>query len=83
MTEQNGHAPQVPPMDPGNRLLADTPSILSVTPANGPTGSKLMLTIRTSSTTLTVLLEKPLAQEWAANINAGCAMMSGIILPGQ
>jgi hypothetical protein len=69
-------------MDPGNPLLAETACFMSVTPANTPGGQRLMVTIRTSTTTLTVLLEKPLAQEWASNINTGCASMSGLIIPG-
>jgi hypothetical protein len=69
-------------MDPGNPLLAETPCFMSVTPANTPNGARLMVTIRTSSATMTVLLEKKLAQEWAANINTGCAGMSGLIIPG-
>lgn len=78
----NGQAPQVPPMDPGNQLLAETPSQLTATPARGPMGPRLMVTIRTSTTTLTVLLEKPTAQDWASTINAGCSGLSGLILPG-
>lgn len=84
MTEQNGQRP-VPttPVDTGNQLLTERPIQLHVTPANTPGGSRLIVTIRTETTTLTGLLTKDIAQDWAATLNAGCANMSGIILPGQ
>jgi len=72
----------VPARDEGNGLLTEVPVAMSVTPVNGPSGSRLMVTVRTTSTTLTVLLPRDVATNWASTINAGVANMSGLILPG-
>lgn len=82
MSGQNGQTPATP-MDTGNPMLTERPIQLYVTPAHTPGGSRLIVTIRTETTTITGLLTKDIAQEWAASLNAGCAQMTGIILPGQ
>ena len=46
---------QAPPVDAGNALLAETPAQLSTALLGTPAGQRMALTIRTASTTLTVL----------------------------
>ena len=66
-----------PPFDPGNQLLAETPSFLTTTLADTPAGQRLMVTVRTTSATTTVLLNGPDAKKWAAQLTAAAANMSG------
>lgn len=65
------------PVDPGNTLLAQSPSALFTTLIDTPAGQRLALTIRTSSATLTVLLEQPDAKAWAGNLTSKASEMSG------
>lgn len=69
-------APQAPPCDPGNTLLAESPALFTVSLADTPAGQRLLVTIRTASTTLTVLLNGSDAKAWAANFSAQAAKMS-------
>jgi hypothetical protein len=70
-----------PPVDPGNQLLAETPAALSTALVGTPGGQRLALTVRTASTTLTLLLSREDAQKWGDQIRAGGDAMSGLILP--
>jgi hypothetical protein len=54
------------PFDPGNSLLAESPAQLCT--ATSADGKRLVMTIRTPTTTLTVLLDKPYGLAWAKNI---------------
>lgn len=84
MSEHNGQAPPPStPMDTGNQLLTERPAQLHVTPANTPGGSRLIATIRTETTTVTVLLPKDMAEQWKQTLGAGIAKMTGLILPGM
>ena len=75
MTEQN-----VPAADPGNQFLSEGPSSLSSTVINTPNGQRLMLTVRTGSTTLTVFLEKQMGESWVKVISDGVTQMSSLVL---
>lgn len=66
-----------PPVDPGNGLLAETPAQQTTALVDTPAGQRLALTIRTPSTTLTILLNKADADTWAANLKNNAAQMSG------
>lgn len=69
-------APQVPPVDPGNQLLAEVPAQLTMAVLGTPQGQRLALTIRTASTTLTVMLAGPDARNWAQMITRAAESMS-------
>ena len=71
----------VPPIDTGNQLLSEVPATFSATPVNGPGGQRLALTIRTASTTLTILLIKDDAGRWRDVMTEGIGKMSGLIVP--
>jgi hypothetical protein len=69
------------PFDAGNRLLDEVPAELTTTIMNGPGGQRLAVTVRTPSTTVTVLLAKDWAERWRDQIASAIASMSGLILP--
>lgn len=69
-------APQVPPVDPGNQLLAEVPALFTTAVLNTPNGQRMALTIRTASTTLTVMLQGPDARNWAKQFTATAESMS-------
>ena len=64
-------------IDAGNNLLDQVTANLSTGTLNGPQGSKLVLTVRTASTTLTVIMDKADGLTWAQNIKNECDKMSG------
>jgi Tfp pilus assembly protein PilN len=68
--------PAPPPLDPGNQLLAETPAQLSIALLETPGGQRLALTIRTPSTTLTVLLAAADAKVWAGSVRQAADSMS-------
>ena len=72
----------VPPVDPGNHLLAEGPAQLSCTLVETPAGQRLAVTVRTTSATLTVLLQAADAKTWAASLAqiAGQMSASGLIV---
>ena len=74
--------PQMPPFDTGNPLLGQTPASLSCALLETPAGQRLALTIRTASTTVTVLLDKEDGQEWGRSVLSTVNQMSsaGLIL---
>lgn len=73
---------EVPPVDPGNQLLADHGAQIACAPVDTSAGQRLALTIRTPSTTLTVFLQKQDAENWAAMIAQAALSVSGLIVPG-
>lgn len=82
----NGHAPAAPPtpvapVDPGNGLLGETPAQLVTTQVQTAAGPRLAMTIRTPSTTLTVLLGREDARRWGDQIKVGADQMGGLIVP--
>ena len=68
--------PEQPPVDTGNPLLSETPAALSTALVQTPQGQRLALTIRTASTTLTVLLGAMDARTWAGQFKAVADQMS-------
>ena len=68
---------QVPPFDQGNMLLTEQAAQLTTAKVPAPDGERMVLTIRTASTTLTVLLTGQDAKTWAAQISREADAMSG------
>jgi hypothetical protein len=66
-----------PPVDQGNHLLAETPAQIATALLDTPRGQRLAMTVRTPTTTLTVLLGAADAKTWAALITREAAAMSG------
>ena len=64
------------PVDPANALLAETPARLLTSLVDTPAGQRLALTIRTASTTCTVLLQHGDAKQWAQLMTGAAAQMS-------
>lgn len=69
-------APQVPPVDTGNQLLAEVPALFTTAVLGTPQGQRMALTIRTATTTLTVMLQGPDARNWARQFTATAESMS-------
>jgi len=80
-TPPNGQARQIPPVDPGNELLNEVPAQLTTGLVPTPGGQRLVLTIRTATTTLTVFLAKEYAENWRDIIVKDVSRMNGLILP--
>ena len=76
--------PPISPFDQGNQLLAETPAQMTTVLLDTPAGQRLALTIRTPSTTVTVLLAGKNAREWAAMLTRTADTMSasGLIVAG-
>jgi len=68
--------PGLPPVDPGNPLLSEQPAIMVLGKVATPTGERMTLTIRTTSATLTVMLDGKAAQQWAAQLTRMADRMS-------
>lgn len=66
----------VPPADPGNGLLGETPAQMTTAMVQTPAGQRLMLTIRTPSCTVTVFLAGQDAKAWAAQLARESGQMS-------
>jgi hypothetical protein len=64
------------PFDQGNPLLGETPAQMTTVLIDTPAGQRMALTIRTPSTTVTVLLAGKDAQEWAATLTRAADTMS-------
>ena len=65
-----------PPADLGNSLLASAPAFLTTALAPTTDGQKLLLTIRTPSSTTTVFLSRQDAETWAAQLVSTAQQMS-------
>ena len=68
--------PQVPPVDPGNQLLSEVPAQFTTALVATSQGQRLALTVRTASTTLTVLLQGPDARNWGQQLAKAAESMS-------
>ena len=64
------------PFDQGNPILAGGPAQITVTLVDSADGQNLALTIRTASTTLTVVLARDDARAWAAAIRSASDQLS-------
>ena len=67
----------VPPVDPGNQLLTEQVAQLTTAPVETPRGPRLVLTIRTPSTTLSVFLTGNDALLWGKQIAADASKLNG------
>ena len=67
---------QPAPVDTSNGLLSETPAQATMAVMQTPHGQRLALTVRTSSTTLTVLLSGEDARSWAMSITSAATQMS-------
>jgi hypothetical protein len=73
----------VPAIDEGNQLLADGPCQLTVKKIDTPGGARLVHTVRTMSTTCTVLLTREDAESWVSAMRDELtAMRTGLWTPG-
>lgn len=77
----DGNPFDVPPIDPGNPILSPGPVIWSTVQVNTPQGKRIAVTIRTTSTTLTLLLERQDALRLGEDITREAATMSALIVP--
>lgn len=81
--------PQGDPLiaDPGNPLLTKVPARLDTGQLASPMGQLAVLTIRTGSTTTTILLTADEVKDWSQRIGglAGSMSQNGLIVvpPGQ
>ena len=66
----------IPLTDPGNKLLGELPAQLTTDVISTAAGQRLVLTVRTPTTTLTVFLRGAAAKNWAAQLTAEAAAMS-------
>lgn len=72
----------VPLADPGNRLLCPTPALWTAETIRHPAfGERVVVTIRTTSATLTLLLDRLDAERLADDIARACGEASGLIVP--
>jgi hypothetical protein len=72
--------PELPgpsPFDAANELLAEVPANLMLSMIQTPPGQRMTLTIRTATTTLTVVLTKEKAAEWGQLISGQAGLMTG------
>lgn len=74
---------QAEPFDRGNQLISEQPGQLLVGRAGLPQGQRLVLTIRTPTTTLTLLLSKADALAWGKQVTDEAGKMSGLIVAGN
>jgi hypothetical protein len=72
--------PQPPPFDQGNQLLAGGPAQLTVNEVMTAQGKLASLTIRTTSTTLTVFLSREDLAAWATSMQRQSDAMTGLLL---
>jgi hypothetical protein len=66
----------IPLTDAGNTLLGELPAQLTTDVISTAAGQRLVLTVRTPTTTLTVFLRGSDAKNWAAQLAAEAAAMS-------
>lgn len=86
MAQPDPQSPGGPPIfDPGNPFISRLPAALSAEVVSDPSTGKQMLalTLRVGNATVTAILEKHEAQDWAALINGETSKISGLVLaPG-
>ena len=68
--------PEPQPVDPSNPLLGEVQANLTTALVQTPQGQRMALTVRTASTTLTVLLAPGDAKAWAGAIKQTADQMS-------
>jgi hypothetical protein len=70
---------EVPSHDKGNKLLGELPAQLTTEVITTAAGPRLLLTVRTPTTTLTVFLHRADAQKWAHQLTAESEGMSALV----
>jgi hypothetical protein len=70
-------APQIPAIDLGNGLLSEGPAQFTTAVVDTPRGQRLALTIRTPTTTLTILLIGRDARAWSEQFSRDAKLLSG------
>lgn len=70
-------AGEIPLTDAGNDLLGEGPAQITTGLIDTPAGQRMVLTIRTATTTLSVLMGSADAKGWGALISKTAATMSG------
>lgn len=70
----------IPPVDPGNQLLAPVPAQLTTAVVNTPDGQRAVMTVRTPSATVTVFLERDDVRAWGAKLSACADDMTGLTI---
>ena len=77
--------PDIPLLDEGNKLLGELPAQLTTDVIGTAAGQRLVLTVRTPTTTLTVFLRGADAKNWARQLAAESSVMSdsGLIAAGN
>jgi hypothetical protein len=68
--------PEIPLFDKGNKLLGELPAQLTTDIIDTAAGQRLVLTVRTPTTTLTVFLQGADAKNWARQLTAESGKMS-------
>ena len=68
--------PDIPLTDEGNKLLGELPAQLTTDVISTAAGQRLVLTVRTPTTTLTVFLRGADAKNWAHQLSSEASMMS-------
>jgi len=63
-------------IDPSNKLLTQTPSVLTTGRVPTPDGDRAVITIRTDSATLTVFLAKAELHDWIESLQVTEGNMS-------
>ena len=66
----------IPLYDEGNKLLGELPAQLTTDVIDTVAGQRLVLTIRTPTTTLTVFLRGADAKNWAKQLTSESVVMS-------
>lgn len=83
MTPNNAQPPAPQSLfDESNPYLRpDYPSALTCGQINTPLGTMLCVTIRSGNTTLTLLMNRDTANNWAAMIGEAADKLTGLIIP--
>lgn len=73
---------ELPPFDQGNPyvLAMELPAMVVAAHVHGSNGARLLVTIRSGGTTLTIPLSKEDAQTWGAYITGEAGKMSSLIV---
>jgi len=72
-----------PLLDAGNALLAQVPVSLVVGSTETDVGKQGVVTVRTPSTTLTVVLDRPEIELWIQNLTLVRDGLDGLIVPAR
>jgi hypothetical protein len=70
-----------PLVDAGNQFLGEYPAELVTGKVQGPQGERLAMTIRSGPATVTVMLGRDAAMAWAAQLEAGAASLTTLVMP--